>query len=224
MCYSKEVSQRSFIITVITSYILYTYTKNVENKIIAIFFAFVGLMQLYDWIFWETQDIKDNSQANINFITTKLAMITNHLQPIILTILIYYFKGKIGKWSKYMLILYIILAITYSIKTFNKITYTLTEKINVKGVINKEERVKTSLFWEWNYNEVDGSILVYMVFLLTLSMLSYENLSYPINIVLSFISVFTFGLSFYLFKGHALGRFWCNFASFVPLFILFINM
>jgi hypothetical protein len=80
MCYSKEVSQRSFILNLITSYILYTYTDNAENKIIAIFFAFVGSMQLYDWIFWETQDIKNTSQANINFITTKLAMITNHLQ------------------------------------------------------------------------------------------------------------------------------------------------
>jgi hypothetical protein len=122
-----------------------------------------------------------------------------------------------------MLIIYIIIIIFYSIKTFNKITYTLTEKINVKEIVNKEERIKTSLFWEWNYNEVDGSLMVYIIFLLTLTMLSYENLSYPTNIVLSFISVFTFGLSFYLFKGRALGRFWCNFASFVPLFILFIN-
>jgi len=221
MCYSKEVSQRSFIINMITSYILYTYSNNIENKLFAFIFAFIGLMQLYDWIFWENQDITNKSQADINFVTTKLAMITNHLQPIVLALLIYYFKGKIGKISTYMLVIYVIFMMIYSIKTFNKITYTLTEKIDVRRLVKDEE--KASLFWEWNSNEEGGNVFVYRIFILTITMLAYENLSYPINIILSFISVFTFGLSWYIFKGHSVGRFWCNFVAFTPLFILFIN-
>jgi hypothetical protein len=223
MCYSKEVSQRSFIINMITSYILYTYTKNIENKIFALVFAFVGFMQLYDWIFWENQDISDVSQANINFITTKIAMISNHLQPIIIGLLIYYFKGTLGIWSKYMLLLYFILIVIYSIKTFNKITYTLTENVHVSALLNNKEQTKTSLFWEWNYNEKANNGLIYTIFLLTTIILFYENISYPMNIIMSFIIAFTYGLSSYLFKYHGIGRFWCNFAAFVPLFILFIN-
>ena len=221
MCYSKEVSQRSFIINMISSYILYTYSNNIENKLFAFIFAFIGLMQLYDWIFWENQDITFKTQADINFVTTKLAMITNHLQPIVLTFLIYYFKGKIGKMSTYILIIYITLMMIYSIKTFNKITYTLTEKVDVRRLVKDEER--TSLFWEWNYNEKDGNVVVYSIFLLTITLLFYDNFSYPMNIILSFIMVFTYGLSWYIFKGRALGRFWCNFSAFIPLFILFIN-
>ena len=221
MCYSKEVSQRSFIINIITSYILYTYSHKIENKLFALMFAFIGLMQLYDWIFWENQDITFKTQADINFVTTKLAMITNHLQPIVLTFLIYYFKGKIGKMSTYILIIYITLMMIYSIKTFNKITYTLTEKVDVRRLVKDEKR--TSLFWEWNYNEKDGNVVVYSIFLLTVTFLFYENISYPMNIIMSFITVFTYGLSWYIFKGHALGRFWCNFSAFIPLLILFIN-
>jgi len=221
MCYSKEVSQRSFIINMISSYILYTYSNNIENKLFAFIFAFIGLMQLYDWIFWENQDITNKSQADINFVTTKLAMIANNLQPIVLALLIYYFKGKIGKISTYMLVIYVIFMMIYSIKTFNKITYTLTEKVDVRRLVKDEE--KASLFWEWNSNEEGGNVFVYSIFILTITMLAYENLSYPINIILSFISVFTFVLSWYIFKGHSVGRFWCNFVAFIPLFILFIN-
>ena len=151
----------------ITSYILYTYSNNIENKLFAFIFAFIGLMQLYDWIFWENQDITNKSQADINFVTTKLAMITNHLQPIVLALLIYYFKGKIGKISTYMLVIYVIFMMIYSIKTFNKITYTLTEKVDVRRLVKDEER--TSLFWEWNYNEKDGDRTLNQILVLSLT-------------------------------------------------------
>ena len=82
MCYSKEASLNIFILNILTSYALYTYNSpsNV-HKVLALFFGFVGFMQLFDWILWSNQDISDPHQASTNYKTTKIAMFFNHLQP-----------------------------------------------------------------------------------------------------------------------------------------------
>ena len=76
--------------------ILYFYptkdpTKSKTNKILAFFFGFVGFMQVFDWIFWKNQDMSDPKQEKTNYLFTKIAMIFNHLQPIVLGLLIFIF-------------------------------------------------------------------------------------------------------------------------------------
>lgn len=218
MCYSKEVSRDSYIINIITCYILYYYhSNNSTYKIFALFFAFVGLMQLFDWIFWEHQDMSSDNDKKINFIFTKIAMFANHLQPIVLAYLIYHYYGKLKDVSLVILILYIIFIIPYTINAYNQIDYTLQQKINVIDL----KEPKPSLYWQWNskYN----SFIVYALFLIALSIFSLENFSYPMNIIFAFINVFTFFLSDYYYKGHSTGRFWCKNASLVPLLILILG-
>lgn len=203
MCYTKEVSRNSFIINVITCYILYNYhSNNKTHKIFALFFGFVGLMQLFDWIFWENQ-IKNKT----NYITTKIAMISNHIQPIILGILMYYFNGSLSNNSWIILSLFSIVILCYTINIYNQIDYTLVT-----------ERSKPSLDWEWNSKKNAG--FVYLIFLLTFIILSLENLVYPMNIFLGLTSIVSFTLASYYYKGVNIGRFWCNGASYIPLIIL----
>ena len=221
MCYSKEKSQVSFLTNLITSYILYNYSSNnTSHKILALFFVFVGLMQLFDWIFWENQDISNSKQANINFAFTKIAMFANHLQPIVLAYLIYYFNGKIGNMSQIIMGIYIIAITIYTINAYNTITYTLEKKIPMRKFLSKDE-IKPTLYWQWN--SLHNSLPVYLIFLTTIGILAYENFKFPINIIFAFINVFTFLLSGYYYKGQSLGRWWCNYASFIPLFILLIS-
>lgn len=212
MCYSKEVSQRSFIINVITCYILYNYNYNNTNKILALFFAFVGLMQLFDWIFWEHQGENENDKR-INFIFTKIAMIANHIQPIFLAIILYIYNGKLPILSICIVILYIIVVVPYT-KSLN-IDYTL-----VKNVKTKNNKTKTSLYWQWN--SAHNSYLVYSTFLITLSVLSFENFNYPMNIILVFINLFSFFLANFYYKSEYVGRFWCETASLIPLLFLIL--
>lgn len=205
MCYSLEVSRNSFLINTITCYILYNYnSKNVDHKILSIFFSWVGLMQLFDYIFWLNQE-----RNRTNFIFTKIAMIVNHLQPIVLAIAIYYFNSKLKINSKSLLIIYSFIAIFYSISIYNEIDYTLTEK-----TVDKKH---TTLYWQWNRK--NNSTIVYFTFICLLSLLSYENLSYPINIIMVFINIFTYVLA--SDKTRSIGRMWCNTSSFVPLFLCF---
>jgi len=199
MCFSKEASRNSFIISLISSFTLYSMSKNDSTfKILALFFGFVGLMQAYDWIFWENPE-----KNNINYIFTKIAMITNHLQPIILGLLIYFFTKKLSYNSIIILLIYTFVALIYSYKIFNKIQYTLVDDNNL-------------LYWEWNY--FTGYKLLYSLFLLSLSITVLENFKSPLNYILVFINLSSFFLA--TFKNHYIGKRWCEYASYVPLLLL----
>jgi hypothetical protein len=213
MCYSKEVSQRSFIINVITCYILYNYNSNNNtHKILALFFSFVGLMQLFDWIFWENQNMSNENEKNVNFAFTKISMFANHLQPIILTILLYIFNGKLPNLSLYIVIFYIIIVLPYTTTTYYDIDYTL---VKIKN------NTKTSLYWQWN--SAHNNYLVYTVFLITLSVLSFQNFNYPMNIILVFINLSSFFLANFYYKSEFVGEVWCENASLIPLLLLILN-
>lgn len=210
MCYSKEASRNIFIFNVITSYALFTYNStNVTHKILALFLGFVGIMQFFDWILWSNQNLDDKYQAYNNYLFTKFAMIFNHLQPIILGYLFYIYKGDITVTSKYFLYLYTIVILIYSLNAFN-IKYTQLS-------IDK----KPTLEWKWNSQQY--SAITYTIYLITLCILAYENLMYPINILFTFIVLFTFFFSKYNYKSIYIGRFWCKFAGYIPLLLIVLG-
>lgn len=212
MCYSKEASLNIFILNILTSYALYTYNSpsNV-HKILALFFGFVGFMQLFDWILWSNQDISDPNQASTNYTTTKIAMFFNHLQPIVFGYLLYIYNGKFDDTSKYILGLYILAISLYTFDTYNKIDYTRTS--NDK---------RPSLEWDWNSNRY--SLVVYILFLATLCILSYQNFQYPLNVLFAFLAIFTFLLSNAYYKSKTIGRFWCKMTAFAPLSIMILGI
>lgn len=210
MCYSKNISIYSFTTSILTNLFLIYYSSIIKNKqyslnikIIGYGMMFVGVMQLFDYIFWTNQ--KENKT---NFITTKLAMVFNHLQPIIFALLFLLFKGKLGQMSSIVIILYLVFALIYSIKSWDNIDYTLVR-----------EKSKPGLYWQWNYQP--SSFYFYTMFLLTLTILFYENMSFPLNIICIAISNLTFFYSLikYTNKGET-GRMWCYFASFSSLLVL----
>lgn len=184
MCYSEEQSRKSFVINLITCYVLFTYNDSSTFKILALFFAFVGIMQFLDIIFWNTQNIQDESQARINWVTTKIAIFANHLQPIVLAYLIYIYKNSIGPLSKIILPIYVLVITLYTINAYNNTNYTLQQEVSIRDTNDlffpypEDDEVRQSLKWEWNLQ--NHSWTVYMIFLLTLLILAYENFAYPL--------------------------------------------
>ena len=75
MCYSEDVSMTAFIVCTVGSAVLFTVSPSV-----AVFMAYVGCMQLFDFIFWRNQE-----ENRTNYVATKAAMIVNHLQPFVLS-------------------------------------------------------------------------------------------------------------------------------------------
>jgi hypothetical protein len=194
MCYSSTISIVTFIEFIIASSILFCF-----NKVLGVFFAFVGLMQLYDYIFW-------TNSGSINFWTTKLAMITNNMQPLILAFLIVIFgKKKLKTASLVLVVLYSIATLIYSWNAWNKITVTTVSK-----------KSSPSLHWEWN--GLYGYVPYYALYLLTMTVLLYQHIEWPINIIACLLCIVTFVFSSALYtKKGTTGRLWCWMTGLSPL-------
>jgi hypothetical protein len=175
---------------------------------LALFFAFVSLMQVYDWIFWES--LKHNGGENqSNFIFTKIAMISNHLQPIVLGFVVNQVH-PLDNISKLALLVYCIFATAYSVDAFNRLLYT---KVT--------EESKPTLDWKWNSFEY--AVPLYTLFLISFTLTSL-NLPYPLNYLLVLINLFTFTFSYYTYKNTTVGKGWCTIAAYVPTFLLLLEL
>jgi hypothetical protein len=112
--------------------------------------------------------------------------------------------------STMILIIYSLFILGYSIYCWNKTDYTI---ITPKS--------SPSLYWSWNYQK--GHKLFLILFVTTLAILFLENFSIPLKYVLCILYFATLGLSFYYIKNMVIGRFWCYFASFIPVILIFLN-
>ena len=82
MCYNKDVSIYTYIIGLVSSYLLLTNEKK-SLKIIGCFFIVVIQMQLVEYFLWN--NIKCNSK---NITISNIGALLNFIQPIILYIAI----------------------------------------------------------------------------------------------------------------------------------------
>ena len=121
MCYSIEASKTAFFLNIISTYILYNFSKDPEYKVIAIFLGYVGIVQLYDWILWE------NQENNINYIISKIQMLHVNLEPLVLAYLLYNLNGKLPDNSLIITLLYGYVFFIYLILMFNNFEYTPIE-------------------------------------------------------------------------------------------------
>jgi hypothetical protein len=90
MCFNYKVSLLTFGLGLVFSYLLFKYGNKkyeLENKITAILFIFISLIQLMDFLFW----IDINNNYGINKITTILGPFINMCQPVILYLIKYYY-------------------------------------------------------------------------------------------------------------------------------------
>ena len=215
MCYTSSISAKAFCIGIISSLvcIFLNHTEKEKKagidsdfKILGYFFIFVSFMQLFDWIFWTQPD-------NINKITTKIACIFNNLQPIVLALLIYYFKQNLlqkDKTTIFLVILFTICITLYTINGWSELTLTK---------VTKES--SPSLYWQWNNFKYCS--FVYLFFLFMLCWLIYNYLNSPYNYVGVIITISFFLFSMYKYKGQlSTGRFWCYFAAFVPIIFVIL--
>lgn len=211
MCYSKNISIYSFITSIFTNLFLiyYSYNSDLNQeysltlRVVGYGMMFVGFMQLFDYIFWTNQ-----VENALNFVTTKIAMVFNHLQPIVFAILFLLIKGKISSLSSILIVLYTVFAIFYTYRAWNKIDYTLVT-----------DKSKPGLFWEWNYQKY--ARYFYALFLIMLTVLYFENVEYPLNIIGVAISNLTFFYSLIKYNNKGdVGRMWCHLASLSSLLFL----
>jgi hypothetical protein len=224
MCYSYEISRNAFIVGMLSSLFLFFSSSGkypqYTPKMIALIYMFVALMQYYDSIFWsnpptDKNGVKNPEKAEKNARFTKIATITNNIQPIVLGLIIYYFKGGLSDFSKKLLIVYTIATIIYTRSGWDTLKYTqVTPETTCKDG-------KESLYWRWNHFE--GSKYYYAFYLFVLNYLFIKEVGGYIGKISAVLlsSAFVFTLWKYN-KILSLGRFWCLLAAYTPIIYLLI--
>jgi hypothetical protein len=211
MCYDIQTSLIALVVNIVTSIVLFIVAKNKERdtnvsnqlKAIALFFLFVGFMQFWDILFWSY-----DATTKVNMYATKMAMIWNHLEPVVLALLIYLFIGKLTLPSMIMLVVYTVAIVAYSVNGWSKLRGTESTK-DTCG----------SLYWQWN--NMKGNTLVYGLFLICLLFLAQQQFTGWVRCLSMVIITSTFFFSLYKYSINAsVGRFLCYFAAFCPIFFL----
>ena len=201
MCYTLEDSRNSYILNFICSIILiYLAQSKKEYLVIGYFLLFVGQMQLFDYLFW-----KYPPPSYINTLSTKLGIVFNNIQPIILLLLLHYYNVQLSSLSIVITLIYVLYGGIYTLDALLRINHTNTRN-NI-------------MYWEWQH--LKGNRITYALFILSFVCLSlnFNNMSLRI---LSIVSIL-----FTLYIGNkqnimdiSTGRMWCYFASFVPLIFI----
>lgn len=203
MCYSEKSSILSFSFGIIGS-LLCVSLGSVADKIIGFFMFFVSFMQGIEYLLWRHQ-ICDNYNKMISI----LGMMLNHLQPVVLGLLVILFNPKLSqlklRWIYSFMAIYLLVIIPYSIQF-------LQDSNSLCTIKNKET---THLLWNWN--NMKYHTFVYTVFLITFCALFLLGLPKLENgIRTSLVAVITYSTSLYFYPQKYNGAIWCYYVVFIP--------
>jgi hypothetical protein len=210
MCFNYKVSLLTFTLGVIFSILLITSsnanaTMKKQNIIVGIFFIFIALIQLMDFLFWI--DLKN--KLGINKITTILGPILNVCQPVILYIIkLIYYKPNILTLQNYNL----------PVALLNLLYVGYFISIYVKFL--KEDSLITSaknghLNWGW----ISYSNPVFYLILLTINIFYLFSFKYALIL---FGIIYFFMIISYKYFNYNVGELWCFFGAFMPIIFYLI--
>lgn len=202
MCFSPLASISTFLIGIIGAILCLT-LGTPTDKLVGLFFGFVSSMQGIEFALWENQECN-----TMNKIISVLGMILNHLQPIVLSILILLLNKDLTHTTKQIIILStIVYAITI---TAYSIQFTSDDGCTMKNEYNH---------LEWDWNGMKYKTIAYMMFLFMLIFLFYIGTpDKKSGIILSAISLISYLTSHFIYQDKkVIGSLWCLFASFTPI-------
>jgi hypothetical protein len=210
MCYSAAASAQAFLIGLLGSFLLaYLPHRHAplsrELRALSIFFGFISLMQMWDYILWTNPP-----GSQINAWATKGAILTNHAEPIVLALSMRYLKGsRLPSLTRWVLLLYTCLVVPYTIQGLETVTETKVSPRSAPG-----------LDWEWNH--LPYAPPIYFLFLFSFNCSLWQGLRTPrIRNLAMVLTNATLTFSTWKYYVHsAVGRFWCFFAAASPMFFL----
>ena len=208
MCYNKDISIYTYLIGLVSSYLLIVNDK-ISLKILGCFFMIVIQMQLIDYFLWT-----NNTCNSKNIQISTIGAFINFIQPIILYLAILYFNKNITKKNKrnlnIVILVYIATLIIFTLRIF-PIGCSIVNKLS-----------SPYLQWSWMYEKNTSYVFAY--FPIAIMLLLYFGLEKPYSIYLSLLFILSFILSFIIYrKKRAFGNIWCWFAVFIPIGVLIFD-
>ena len=202
MCFSANISLLAFIFGIIGSILVFT-LGGPSNKIISLFFAFLSSMQLIEYFLWKHQ-VCDN----YNKLLSKIGMWLNHLQPVVLGLLVIIFNHSKN-------ILYYICSIIF-IYLIGMIPYSLQYKDIGKLQCTLKNITTQHLTWNWNilYN---ADFIYTIFFCFALIFIFYIGLpNKTLKIYAIIITIITYISSAIIYRKN-MGALWCFYSVFIPM-------
>jgi hypothetical protein len=200
MCINKEVSLITYVIGLSSCVILYLRGYKIE----ALFYGFIIQMQLIEYLLW-----LNNRCDNINKIITKIGILINHLQPVILYLLVINLNDKINKYLKIIIHISIIIYLI-SVSIYFSFNYKLLNSCTI-GIPNEKE-----LQWDIQYGKNKFFYFIFVISLVLLLLLGLNKNNY-INAYIIFL---TFIISYVkYFETKSIGTIWCLLAAYIPLLL-----
>lgn len=203
MCYSAKDSALAYGINLVSCAALFYFARDSQFKVLALFFLFVGQMQLFDYYFWQNQKCD-----KANNIMTKFAIGFNHYQPSVLFFLQQAFGFSQSILALIVLGAYSLYSMIYNLKAFKKVNCTLPKNGSL----------------EWAWTDLDGNYIFYPLFVLYLVVASFNFTSRPVQLAAALVSIISFLVANKrtILNIH-MGRAWCYFAALMPLGFLGLN-
>jgi hypothetical protein len=200
MCYSAQDSLNAYFTASLLCGLLVFGVQSPAVRSAALFLWFVAQMQLLDWMFWQTPEC-----GPTNEIATALAIVLNHLQPVIFVAAQALFGIPIRSLSWIILAAYVVLSLPYTLKGLSTVRCTSPE-----GGLMK---------WKWNL--LPGGEQLYFVFFVSLiaSAFNYKSKTFAgMAATLSVLSILAAMKTPRL--NASVGRVWCYYAAVSPLALL----
>ena len=204
MCYNKDVSLKTYLLSIVFSIILFIYGDKYD-KTISIFSFVFGHMQLAEYFLWKHQKCN-----KINYYITIIIHILLFLQPLSIILAgLYYNVFNIDIKILKILLLIISLLLLYVIILYVRNKKKICSKEDKTGNLNWDLINKKNIL----FNGLFG--VVYM-FILIFSWLYLKDKFR--GRLLSFILLFTFLLSKFNFKNWE--SMWCYISNIIPIIFL----
>ena len=211
MCYTAEDSLIAYIIGTTTNIYLFLNSRNNDEKVLSLTFLFVSQMQLFDYIFWKNKECNKS-----NKLSTKFAIIFNHLQPVVLFLLLKYFKYDMENYTNIIFYLYLVIGIIYTVINWPKYNCNI-EDINCCSLPLRANNNKSVINWQWNKNKYNE--IMYSLFILTLVISGFSLKKFKYEFIFSIICSYLVSLKIPNLN-RKVGRLWCYLATLFTLFFL----
>jgi hypothetical protein len=194
----------TFIISILSSVIIIYYGEprwKTENLIIGLFFIYVAILQLLEWMMWFDIDGK----IGINRVATLITPIYVYVQPLVLYNIQLLIYGFIGAWWWWIIeSLYLIVTIL-QYRKFVKGDLVVT-KCGTSGTLD----------WQWirHYNIVlYFGVFIFAIF--SFMPVNFALLCFIVGLIFLLLSIAKYG-------GHG-SSFFCFVSAFTPIVILLVE-
>lgn len=212
MCYNKETSLQTFSVVLLSC--IFLFVRNYENdRLLALTFISISLMQLAEYFMWI-----DQSCGIINNNATKFALFLLVLQPLLFLWSMYLF-GDITISKHIIVYLFLGISLLGGIITYYTFMYN-------KQLCSKPRYLNQHLNWDTTriFNTMPSiiSILFYsLYFLLPLLLLSLKSRVEGFIYLILYMSTLVYSL--YLNKGYGWKSLWCYIVNYIPIIAIFVG-